>query len=120
MGDMEAGEVRRAAQVHLAHHLLLLGSAASGFHRGRRSALGRLSTSSSSVREKPRSDAGGLKSWAIQVWAMFLHGPSCGLSLSALVCVRWAGHPSLDRPPSHLCANYSTKYRSGLNGSSRR
>ena len=91
MGDMEAGEVRRAAQVHLAHHLLLLGSTAAGFHRGRRSALGRLSTSSSSVREKPRSDAGSLKGWAI-----FLHGPSCGLSLSALDSL----YPSSESPTS--------------------
>lgn len=48
-------------------------------------ALWRLSTSSSSDREKLRTgDAGGPKSWA-----MFLNGPNCGLSLAALgwVCV---------------------------------
>jgi hypothetical protein len=40
MGDEEAREVRRAAQVHLAHHLLILGSAACGFHCGRRWPVG--------------------------------------------------------------------------------
>ena len=75
MGEVEAGEAGRAAQVHLAHHLLLLRRrpAASGFHRRRGSRVDwrRWAGSSGDWRrtEEPVTLYGPDGVWAHQSWA---------------------------------------------------